>query len=141
MNSYGDQVSHDLKLKVCAKVLRESSVFPPGVEVERIHDHEGPWKVTDRAQNLHYLGREPLPEPTHPDFQPPFKSPCHPKDPSKLVGTTYWKNATTGKYNISDERIAKYYNTVDRRYDIQTRGFRFSTGNQGSGRVSVTHSN
>ena len=136
MNNYGDQVSHDIKIKVCGDVLRDNPIPNEGKELERVYDHEGPWTVTDKSRNLHYLGREPIPTPTVPNFCPPFRTPRMKKDPSRAVPTDYWKGATSGKYCISDKRIGRYHVIVDRRCEDQTRGFRFSVGNHGKGRVS-----
>ena len=135
MNNYGDQVSNSLKIKVCGEVLRANPLFHRDEEVERVHDHEGPWKVTDRSNNLHYIGRKALPKATYPETYAYYKSPPDPKDPTVPAKSTFWKGATSGKYSITDARVGKFYKIVDRQTEVQTQGFRFSAGNQGTGRV------
>ena len=135
MNNYGEQVSSWLKVKVSAAVLLDNPLYPPGTDIEIYHDHEGPWYVTDRMNDLHYLGRAKLAAPTHPNFKAEYTIPRSTKDPTRQQKSLYWKGALKGCFGIAVSRIRRFYIVVNRRVEPPTQGFRYGAHNTGTAKV------
>ena len=136
MNSFGDHVSHSLKVRVSLAAFRNYRPIYPGDRVEIIQDHEGRWHVLEDIKELHYYGREALPAATVPDFKPNYEHPRSIKDPSKILKSSYFRGALRGSFAVPAERIDQSYVMADRLVEIRTCQFRFGAHTDGISRVS-----
>ena len=136
MNNYGDHCSHSIKVRVSLAAFRMYRPLEPGDPVEIVQDHEGKWYVLSDIKELHYHGRERLPDATVPDFKPSYQHPRSTKDPTKLLKSPYFRGALRGSFAVSVRRINQAYEAVDRLSEYRTCLFRFGAHADGFSRVS-----
>ena len=137
MNNFGDHSSHSIKVRVSTTEFHKRLPILPGDHVEIVNDHEGPWIVVHKMNDLHYYGRQPLEAPTYPNFKPPYVVPRSSRDPNRPLPSCYWGGALEGEFAVETEKINEGYVAADRLCETRTTGFKYGNHTCGFGRVSL----